>query len=143
MHTILNSKSAFFISFLRRQISSLHLENILLKVLNVIFTGGALPAFSTRSNARSTSDFERNQACVLWGVSGRKKKVPNPTGTVMQPQTMYSHLQPARPRCPSSDLYTAACCIENRNQTDIEAFHLRYIPDIHQRLCLGVRSCER
>lgn len=103
----------------------LHREKIRVKVARVILTGGALPARCTRSIARSHSSLLRNQARVVCGVSGKKKNVAKPTGTVMHcifqqnptdmdeihtPQTMYSHRHPARPRCPSSDLYTAACC---------------------------------
>lgn len=117
--------------------SLLHLVKIRLNVPKVIFTGGALPARCTRSIAMSHSSLLRNQARVVYGVSGRKKNVAKPTGTVIHfldvssksdadvqaltPQTMYSHRHPESPACPSSDLYTAACCIM-RHYSD---------PDLH------------
>ena len=61
----------------------LHLANIRLNVASVILTGGAFPAFCTLSIASRHSSPERYQARVVYGVSGKKKKVTKPTGTVM------------------------------------------------------------
>jgi len=63
--------------------SILHLVNIRLKVASVILTGAAFPALSTRSKPNWRSSGVRYQARVWCGVSGKKKKVMNPTGTVI------------------------------------------------------------
>lgn len=97
----------------------LHLDKIRAKVFQVILTGGAFPAFTTRSIDSSHSSLLKNQARVVYGVSGRKRAVASPTGTVMHytnrqssitskekgahltPQTIYNHLHPANPPWPS------------------------------------------
>jgi hypothetical protein len=61
----------------------LHLANMRLNVARVIFTGGAFPAFFTLSIASRHSSLERYQGRVVYGVSGKKKRVTKPTGTVM------------------------------------------------------------
>lgn len=87
----------------------LHPRKILPTFFHVSLAGGALPAFSIRRTAMSLSSFVKNHARVLCGVSGRKKNVTSPTGTVMQPQMMYSQRHPARPWTPLRLSYTATC----------------------------------
>lgn len=61
----------------------LHLDKIRVKVFRVIFTGGTFPALATRSTESSHSFWVKNHARVVYGVSGRKKNVAKPTGTVI------------------------------------------------------------
>ncbi len=86
----------------------LHRVRMRLNVPQVILTGGAIPSLRTRSRASAFSSSVRNHAAVVYGPSGKTKYVAIPTGNVMQPQMMYSHLHPAMPWTPFKFLYTAA-----------------------------------